>query len=553
MAEKLLTRNQEGQWLVEGNTVETSYEKLPLPNTLRELLLRRLEGLPPAARELVTITAVCGQEVDARLLDQLMPKQSAQIMEGTENLLRQQILEEPRAGRLRFMNAQIREMIYERLPAEKKSTCHRAVAEAIESLFGKTGQEYLPELGLHWEHAGDVHRARINYLAAARQANSRYAFSDAENYYRAYLRLSQKPALETTAVRLELCRKVLSGQGLVKAGIKELQKAIEEARQQNQRRLEAECLLELSAYLRLTGQGDQAYPCCDQVMAICREIGERALEGKAKSEYGSIYFSQSRLIEARKCFDQALTLIRRFGKRNEEGVVLFRIGLTQLQAGNLDEASHYLHEAAEIMLETKNRHWQGLIYTNLAGVHHLKMEFEAAITLFEKALAIHQEVSHSRGQGIVLSCLGAVRLDQGFLEKAQQLLEQSLPILQDTGERQYQAQTLLRLGELERRSGGDLTQAEKFIAEAEIIFNQFHDQMGLISGLIQRGFIALARGELGTPFLDNIQHRALQLDSAETRYLKHSIHNLEQAVQALKSGSKLIHGECPDLLPDPLQ
>ncbi len=77
------------------------------------------------------------------------------------------------------------------------------------------------ELARHWEAAGEPARAMRSYLTAARETADRYAGQEAEQLYRAALRLLDERSPEAASVRLELVERVLLPAGVTEEAVSE--------------------------------------------------------------------------------------------------------------------------------------------------------------------------------------------------------------------------------------------------------------------------------------------------------------------------------------------
>jgi serine/threonine protein kinase/predicted ATPase len=185
-----ILRRQDGCWRLpdlpsrpEGGP---AYEALPLPSSLRQVVARRLHGLPAGARALLDQAAVIGREVDGDLLQALglggsLALPAADYLEAVNTLVTRHIFEEQQPNRFRFAHDKLRETAYEEIPADRRRHLHRLVALAIEQRHGNSESfaSFSPALAHHWRRAidpaapgsdADTGRA-IDYLEkAVRQA-----------------------------------------------------------------------------------------------------------------------------------------------------------------------------------------------------------------------------------------------------------------------------------------------------------------------------------------------------------------------------------------------
>ncbi len=204
VAEGLLQRDQAGRWrlaaLSDADLAEAEGRKpsgltgglapfrfsqpeqgggiLLLPASLRQLVARRLEGLPPNARAVVELAAVLGREVEADLLQLASALPDADFLEAMTVLVRRQVFEEREVNHYRFDHDKLREIAYEQIATESRCQLHARVAQVIESRHGASEHfaQFYATLAHHWRRsftdrlADPENTARaINYLESASQ------------------------------------------------------------------------------------------------------------------------------------------------------------------------------------------------------------------------------------------------------------------------------------------------------------------------------------------------------------------------------------------------
>ena len=188
VAEGVLRRDASGCWRV-GKGVDGAERPVDadsldlaigLPESLHELVVRRLAGLPDDARKLLELAAVVGREVDAELLESVEPIGEVRTLAALASLLLAQVLDEGSNGRFRFAHDKLREVAYDQIPPPRRRALHRSVALAIEATPSGQGERpgRTATLAHHWYRSiGDptaepeaVSRAIEHLEAATRQA-----------------------------------------------------------------------------------------------------------------------------------------------------------------------------------------------------------------------------------------------------------------------------------------------------------------------------------------------------------------------------------------------
>ncbi|MBN2021240.1 MAG: response regulator [Pirellulales bacterium] len=144
-------------------------------------LARRVELLPQATIELLTVGAVLGKEFDLHLAAQiegLSPEQATAALEEASQ--RHFIWMRSGASECAFVHDRIRAALLERMSAERQRMLHARVARHL----AQHARHRIFELAYHFDAAGESARALPYALAAAEQARSRHALEVAEQQYR---------------------------------------------------------------------------------------------------------------------------------------------------------------------------------------------------------------------------------------------------------------------------------------------------------------------------------------------------------------------------------
>ncbi|MGE5765178.1 MAG: helix-turn-helix transcriptional regulator [Mycobacterium leprae] len=173
---------------------------LDSPDSVREVVGHRLARLSPAARELLSITAVLGGVQEFALLRHAWPTDEDSLQDGIGDAVASGLLlETPGAGlRYRFAHELVRRAVYDSLPGLVRARLHNQVAQILEVLHGGD-PGMVAELARHLTAAapvGDRARATRQCLRAAEVAEARLAFEQAAQWLRTALDLGVAPGDE---------------------------------------------------------------------------------------------------------------------------------------------------------------------------------------------------------------------------------------------------------------------------------------------------------------------------------------------------------------------
>jgi class 3 adenylate cyclase len=161
-SERLLYDPATERWSVDRSA------PLGLPDSVRDVIVRRVDRLGDDAREMLTLAAVIGRSFEFALLARLLDA-DVEPLDRLEAAVSAALLDESaeHVGRFRFVHSLINQTLYEGLGATRRSNLHHRVAVALEELSGGDPGERVAELALHWRLASVDNAKAAHYAARA--------------------------------------------------------------------------------------------------------------------------------------------------------------------------------------------------------------------------------------------------------------------------------------------------------------------------------------------------------------------------------------------------
>lgn len=161
---------------------------LAIPDSVREVIGRRLDRLGPDCREMLAIAATIGATFDVGCLQRADGASLAAVMARLDDATAAGIVEPAAEGRARyaFCHSLIRRVLYDRLTPLRRIELHQQVGEVLEALYGPARDDHLAELAHHFFEAalgGNAPRAVDYATRAAVHALQRVAYEDAVAHY----------------------------------------------------------------------------------------------------------------------------------------------------------------------------------------------------------------------------------------------------------------------------------------------------------------------------------------------------------------------------------
>ncbi len=177
-------------------------EELAPPESVREVVARRLARLRPATADLLELAATAGSEFDLEVLRQVA---DADLLPALEEAVSSGMIEElPSRGlAYRFAHELVRRSLYDALSAVRRAELHLRVGEALE----RSGSRSVADLAYHFAAAapfGGVERGVEYNVRAARAATEGLDFDAAAECLGVALELGVDQPAERAALLLEL-------------------------------------------------------------------------------------------------------------------------------------------------------------------------------------------------------------------------------------------------------------------------------------------------------------------------------------------------------------
>ena len=141
MGEILLGLSESGALVFDEASARWSIDTsagIALPESVREVIERRVERLGEETLEALRLAAVIGREFDLELLSAVVEIDEARLLDDLEAAVAASVLAESsdQVGRFRFAHALINQTLYDGLGATRRARMHQRVAQALEELYG---------------------------------------------------------------------------------------------------------------------------------------------------------------------------------------------------------------------------------------------------------------------------------------------------------------------------------------------------------------------------------------------------------------------------------
>ncbi|MBP0021647.1 MAG: tetratricopeptide repeat protein [Cyanobacteria bacterium SBLK] len=261
-----------------------------------------------------------------------------------------------------------------------------------------------------------------------------------------------------------------------------------------ERKAEADRLLQQGTQQYKRNQFHEALQSCENALEIYRAIGDRSREGKVLGNLGIIYGSIGEYEKAIDYQQQSLAIAQEIGDPSGEGNSLNNLGSIYGLIGEYEKAIEYQQQSLAIQREIGDRSREGTSLGNLGVIYRAIGEYEKAIDYQQQSLAIAQEIGDPSGEGTSLHNLGIIYRAIGEYEKAIDYQQQSLAIAQEIGDRSGEGTSLGNLGSIYQLIG-EYEKAIDYQQQSLAIAQEIGDPSGESTSLGNLGSIYRAIGE----------------------------------------------------------
>jgi DNA-binding SARP family transcriptional activator len=461
-------RHDDGSWIAQPDVVA-----LGSPQSVREVIDRRVARLGRDVVEVLSVAAVIGQDFDTDLLLRIHNRSDDQLLQLLEEAVDAMVLVESAevAGRFSFAHALINHTLYANLGTTRRARVHRRVAEALEELLGSSPGARVTELAYHWAKAA-APTARSKAAAYARLAGqhalSKLGPDEALRWFQQALALQDQEAPVPPAERCELLvglgeaqRQVgeasfrgtlLEASGLAndlgdaslaaKAAIANNRgvasafgdvdtdrlEALGRALELDRFTTPARCarLISLQAVeLASDFDHERRRALAEEALALARHAGDPATLARVLQDYIFALTAPDTLQHRRELLPE---LLEQATLANDPALEFFAAGTrlhVSVEGGELDEAEQAAKRAREIAEEIRQPSLRWFSRYFESGLAQLRGDLVATERLAEEALQLGSEAGQPDAFLVYGGQLAAVRVEQGRAAELVALVEQT--------------------------------------------------------------------------------------------------------------------------------
>jgi tetratricopeptide (TPR) repeat protein/transcriptional regulator with XRE-family HTH domain len=440
-------------------------KQLAIPEDVRSGIAQRFHRLSPTAQRILHEASILGQTFAFDDLQAMNGHSEAEIEAALEEGLSVRLLDEVDGDHLGFHHALIYEALYHDLTAHKRLSLHRRAGEAIERLPERTRIRRSADLAYHFRAAGARARALPYLLLAGDQAETVYAHTEAESFYRsaadvareigdqaqaaaalerlggvqyfvariesamesydhasqAYRVIGDVIALRRVTARLA---RILGVTGDLERGRALLQPLLDSSPMGEPAASFADMYIDLAW---LCSNPEERVAACEHAAEIARVSGDNHILALAEFARANTLNGQlGRVEEARQIFEAIIPLLEASGDLRRLCSTYNVVADACMRGGEFGVASEWADRALDVTKRLGVPAQLASTYCNHGDVAFYAGEWRQAYLDYECAEATYRHADLLAESGYALWGMGQVCLARGQIREASHLLEEAI-------------------------------------------------------------------------------------------------------------------------------
>jgi tetratricopeptide (TPR) repeat protein len=382
---------ENGHWQIADKEVILS-----LPGTLNGVLSARIDRLPEDTRQLLQMASVIGRSFDLGLLRRLSNLNGSLDLH-IQRLHQAGLVQQFEPDGYIFRHVLVQEAAYNSTLLKRRRNLHQRIGEILEEFHADRLDEYAPLLAYHFYSAENDRSLKYDLLAGER-AEHLYANAEAAtNYNRA----------------LETARRINAGKEQT-----------------------GPLFRKIGHVLELDGRHKQALEIYEEMETFAREVGDRSLELESLTARATIYSIFTQLhspVLAENMLMRALELAQQIGDQASQAKLHWSLMLNYLFSKVIDKAVEQGELALAIARGIADREQLAFILNDLTRAYTCTGDFKKGYSVVSEARSLWRALEN---QSMLADSFGAeaeARFHAGDYDTALDCAAQSLEISETTG------------------------------------------------------------------------------------------------------------------------
>jgi tetratricopeptide (TPR) repeat protein/Cdc6-like AAA superfamily ATPase len=490
LKEKVI-RQEEDKWMT------SDFSRISIPQTISDVVLRRVERLDPKYKKMVECMAAIGQASDFTVLENTLKMDEEDLAISMDELVNLKIIRECTAiDGYEFDHGIIQQVVYNSLSRSGKLIWHKRIGTALEEIYRGRLEDVSFELAHHFGQTRDKDRALEYNMMAGRIAESKFAFDEMMKYYDIAREVLEKKEdnFETFEKLIEISKKVAyisqirgtweeatfyynylkdiakkiddnhylseaeRGLGYMQWRSAEYPKALEfyksaleYANMVEDKHSIGILYIDMGNVYNDTGNPEKAIEYYNKSIGILNGFEDYGEIARAYNNLGDIAMKTELWSDAVDYFNKCGENGKKADRHDLMGWALFNMGEANAKRKRLEEAGDQLEKAMELLEPINDLIGMSAIYKNYGIIFRYRKDWDNAVDNFEKGIQLVKGLNIPYNLAEYLVEYGKMYQDKGNIEKAEELFNKAIEIWQDIGSFEKIKQVNEMFEELEKK------------------------------------------------------------------------------------------------------
>ena len=564
LMESLISNRQverrNSHWAVRLEQIEVA----PVPHGFAKEIAGRLGRLSQDELDLLSIASVLGLEFETDMLSEVSGLDHLAFRKHIQNILAERILVQSSTSsskdKICFVNGFSRDLIYERIPLQKRRNLHDKVGRYLEQKYAAEIENYLDQLANHFYQTGDNERSLKYALLAAQGAKTLGKRDQAINHYLCVLELydkcpltppkSKEKVVESLAEQyeadgdytkslyyfqkvLELLKSKSSDNRNVTRIYRKMARIYEKTsdHEKTKKLLHealsllnpealpkeyASVLIDLAWHHRNKCEYHKAIHYLKKAISVLESQQLSKEMGKAFNCMGGVHWSLGNYPQALKNLSKSLEVFQKLGEIQNTVDCYIALGLLLRSEGLPNEALEYSRKALSAVESFSDLYKLSLLENNLALIYIDLNRWDHALECLSKSVELKKRISDLKGLGLSYNNMGLVYLRKGLFDKSVEHLTAALQLSQEIRDRGGVALVYYNLGDL-HRCKEEWIKATHYLERSLRIGRELGEETRVAECLLLLGKIAIEQSNFNLG-MRNLNHAEVLFSKGRDRF-----------------------------------
>ncbi len=493
LTEMLRQMRDDGSIIDRDGTFQLTESDYSIPDTVEEVVHRRLESLDPDAMVMAEYASCIGRVFEK---DAVLSFESIKETELALEKLQNAGIVFAENGSAEFSHALFQDVIYGSIGDRWKTAYHKSLASHYETSYADKLNTVLYELARHYSRSGEFTKGFDYCVLAGEKAENEFAPEQAIELYDKALELAMKTRTDTKATETELLERQGSLENLIGNFDNAISRFEEAEKTLEGNAAKARIARKISTAFQTKGEYDQAL----KILARAKElVDENNLEYWEASVSESIaHWRLGNMDEAEDLCLGAIEAYEKLGGNEKQfGDANRSLGAIHYSMGNYEKAVTFLEKSLDTVRSIKDEWSTASALSNLSNVYFETGEYDKALALLKEGLEIFEKIRDKPMICIVYGNMGNVHYMKNDLELAQEYYTRSSEILKNLGHLAAYANVLNNIG-LVCYLRGDLDEGIEHTNRSLEINKRIEDRRGMVLSYNSLGYFQYLRGDMKT-------------------------------------------------------